>query len=124
MKNLLLYDVDLKVHNLLNSFDGDLKDGIFNSNLKYIEVPQKIFDYLAKKTTDIIHFIEQPDKLDGITEKDFKFTPKPAPPKPLPTQTELLGAMVMEMKLNNFKLQQQVEFLGKTIMDMKLERGR
>lgn len=120
MKNLILYNTEMKIDSLLSSFSGELKDGIFNDTLHYVEVEEDVFKYLMSKNDNIIHFLGDPNKPGIITKYDFKFTLAPPAPPRMPTQTELLGRMLMEMKISNYKMQKQIEFLGKIIIEAKL----
>lgn len=121
MKNLVLYDDDFKINCLISEFTGELINGIFNSELYYIQVSDEIFTYLATESKNIIHFVKDPKTLGEILNKnDFNITVKPTSPvKPTPEQ--LLTQAILETQLEESKLSKQTAILGKSSFETALQ---
>ena len=121
MKNLILYNEEGKVHSLLNDFKGELKDGIFNTTLKYKQVSDDVFKYLSGKWNDTIHFIDKDIVDSKITSKDFTFAPKPPIPPAPPTESELLAKAIFETELQQNKFKTQAKALGQASFQSTME---
>lgn len=101
MKNLVLYNSKLEIKSLLADFNGDLSGGVFNNELKYIEVTDELFNNLVKEFKKLILFKSNPIEGQVLTIKDFVFKERPAqPPRPLPKE-QMIGRVLCELQLQS-----------------------
>ena len=121
-ENLIFYDENLKVCNILADYRGNLDDSEYveNTSLKFIQVNRSVLTILSFKTNSIIHLAKMPNGTNGINliESDFVFEIKPTP---APTEASIISATLLETEINNIKLDKKTKSLAALSFNSVLE---
>lgn len=122
MKNLILLKNDGTINSLIVNFDGNLENGIFNSELTYKQVNDDLFIDLCKKFGDYIIKLNTQNVEDmKLTINDFTFTVAPPKPPVPPTKEELLSKAILETTIEQNKLKAQATALGQATFERAIQ---
>lgn len=120
MEYLLLYNLDGEIVSLLREFKGELHDGIFNNELRYVEVGADVYRELSKKYDYKITFKKGVEINKLLTIEQFNFELLPPPPPPKPNKEKLLATALMQTELQSIQQEKQTKALAMGLMDTTL----
>lgn len=118
-RNLLLYNKERVVVSLLENYYGNLKDGYFNENTKYISLPVELYEELSKKLIYKVTIKSNVDLETINSIDDFDFTVMP-PVKPIPSKEQVLAMGLMENTLKEVSIEKQAEELASGLLESSL----
>lgn len=107
--NLLVFDKELNVVNLINFSNRNLKDNIYDENLWYVEISLELFIQIRSLlNSNKLKLIKNPIK-EQITVKDVQATP--LPPEP-PTREEAINNSLLNVTMGMGKLNTQINAIS------------
>lgn len=119
--NLLVFDKELNIVNLINFSNRNLKDNIYDDNSFYIEISVELFGEIRKLLdSNKLKLTKNPIK-EQITIKDIQATP--LPPKP-PTKEELVNKALLEQTIQITELNQKTDGLAQGIMEGVIKQSK
>ena len=107
--NLLVFDKELNIVNLISYSNRNLKDNIYSENLYYVEISTELFFEIKNLLNSSTLKLTKNPLQDQITIKEVQATP--LPPKP-PTKDELVIIALLTITMGMGKLNTQVNAIS------------
>ncbi len=117
--NLLVFDKELNIVNLINFSNRNLKDNIYDDNSFYVEIPLELFIQIRILLDSNKLKLTKNPLQEQITIKDIQATP--LPPKP-PTPEEAINNSLLNVTMGIGKLNTQVNALSDGMLNEVEER--
>ncbi|WP_195970270.1 hypothetical protein [Clostridium thermobutyricum] len=112
--NLLVFDKELNIVNLINFSNRNLKDNIYDDNSFYVEIPLELFIQIRMLLdSNTLKLTKNPLK-EQITIQDIQATP--LPPQP-PTRDELINKALLEQALEVNTLSEKTQGLAQGVLE-------
>ncbi|ENZ01696.1 hypothetical protein HMPREF1092_00930 [Clostridium thermobutyricum] len=119
--NLLVFDKELNIVNLINFSNRNLKDNIYDDNSFYIEISVELFGKIRKLLdSNKLKLTKNPIQ-EQITIQDVQATP--LPPQP-PTKEELVNKALLEQTIQITELNQKTDGLAQGIMEGVIKQSK
>ncbi len=119
--NLLVFDKELNIVNLINFSNRNLKDNIYNDNSFYVEISVELFGEIRKLLDSNKLKLTKNPLQEQITIKDVQATP--LPPQP-PTKEELVNKALLEQTIQITELNQKTDGLAQGIMEGVIKQSK
>ena len=119
--NLLVFDKELNIVNLINFSNRNLKDNIYDDNSFYIEISVELFGEIRKLLDSNKLKLTKNPLQEQITIKDVQAIP--LPPKP-PTKEELVNKALLEQTIQITELNQKTDGLAQGIMEGVIKQSK
>ena len=107
--NLLVFDKELNIVNLISYSNRNLKDNIYSENLYYVEISTELFFEIKNLLNSSTLKLTKNPLQEQITIQDIQATP--LPPKP-PTQEEAINNSLLNITMGIGKLNTQVNAIS------------
>lgn len=119
--NLLVFDKELNIVNLINFSNRNLKDNIYDDNSFYVEISVELFGEIRKLLdSNKLKLTKNPIQ-EQITIQDVQATP--LPPQP-PTKEELVNKALLEQTIQITELNQKTDGLAQGIMEDVIKQSK
>ncbi|WP_317311325.1 hypothetical protein [Clostridium thermobutyricum] len=119
--NLLVFDKELNIVNLISYSNRNLKDNIYSENLYYVEISTELFFEIKNLLNSSTLKLTKNPLQEQITIKDVQATP--LPPKP-PTKEELVNKALLEQTIQITELNQKTDGLAQGIMEGVIKQSK
>ena len=117
--NLLVFDKELNIVNLINFSNRNLKDNIYDDNSFYVEISLELFmEIRSLLNSNKLKLTKNPLQ-EQITIKDVQATP--LPPQP-PTKEEAINNSLLNITMGIGKLNTQVNAISDGMLNEVEER--
>ena len=117
--NLLVFDKELNIVNLINFSNRNLKDNIYDDNSFYVEIPLELFIQIRMLLdSNTLKLTKNPIQ-EQITIQDIQATP--LPPQP-PTKEEAINNSLLNITMGIGKLNTQVNAISDGMLNEVEER--
>lgn len=119
--NLLVFDKELNIVNLISYSNRNLRDNIYSENLYYVEISTELFFEIKNLLNSSTLKLTKNPLQEQITIKDIQATP--LPPKP-PTKEELVNKALLEQTIQITELNQKTDGLAQGIMEGVIKQSK
>ena len=117
--NLLVFDKELNIVNLINFSNRNLKDNIYDDNSFYVEIPLELFIQIRILLDSNKLKLTKNPLQEQITIKDIQATPLPPTP---PTPEEAINNSLLNITMGIGKLNTQVNAISDGMLNEVEER--
>ncbi|WP_195970566.1 hypothetical protein [Clostridium thermobutyricum] len=107
--NLLVFDKELNIVNLINFSNRNLKDNIYDDNSFYVEIPLELFIQIRMLLDSNTLKLTKNPLQEQITIQDIQATPLPPTP---PTPEEAINNSLLNVTMGIGKLNTQVNAIS------------
>lgn len=119
--NLLVFDKELNIVNLISYSNRNLKDNIYSENLYYVEISTELFFEIKNLLNSSTLKLTKNPLQEQITIKDIQATP--LPPKP-PTRDELINKALLEQALEVNTLSEKTQGLAQGVLEGAISQNK
>lgn len=119
--NLLVFDKELNIVNLINFSNRNLKDNIYDDNSFYVEISLELFMQIRSLLNSNKLKLTKNPLQEQITIQDIQATP--LPPQP-PTRDELINKALLEQALEVNTLSEKTQGLAQGVLEGAISQNK